>query len=91
LGDAAGYVDAITGEGLTLAFVAGAVLADELVAGARLRFPRYERAWRALFFRYEWLTRALLVFSRHPSLRRRSLAFLARHPSLFHRLLNAAI
>jgi flavin-dependent dehydrogenase len=90
VGDAAGYVDAITGEGLTLAFLAGEVLADELARGRRRSFPLYERRWRALFRRYEWLTRALLTFSKHPSLRRRALGLLAGRPRLFESLLAAA-
>lgn len=91
LGDAAGYVDAITGEGLTLAFLASEVLAAELVSGRRRTFPRYERAWRSLFFRYEWLTRALLLFSKHPGVRRRALSLLARRPRVFEALLGFAV
>ncbi len=91
VGDAAGYVDAITGEGLTLAFLAGEVLADELARGRRRSFPDYERAFRRLFFRYEWFTRGLLLFSRHPRLRRRALSLLARWPRVFEALLRVAV
>jgi flavin-dependent dehydrogenase len=91
VGDAAGYIVAITGEGLTLAFLAGRVLADELAAGRRRSFPRYEHAWRSLFRRYEWVTRALLVFSRNPGVRRRALALVARSPRLFEALLGFAV
>ncbi len=91
VGDAAGFVDAITGEGITLALLAGEVLAEELVAGKRRSFPRYERAWRSLFARYEWLTRALIVFSKHPAARRRALAVLARSPRIFESLLAFAV
>jgi flavin-dependent dehydrogenase len=91
VGDAAGYVDAITGEGLTLAFLAGEVLADELARGRRRSFPAYERAFRRLFFRYEWLTRGLLLFSRHPRVRERALALLARRPRVFEVLFDLAV
>jgi len=46
IGDAAGYVDAITGQGLSLAFAASAVLMealpDDLSAESRPAFERYE-------------------------------------------------
>lgn len=84
VGDAAGYVDAITGEGMALAFrqavdVARSLAADDLppYPGAQLRYRRRP----ALF------TEATLVMSRHPRLRRRAVAALAREPALFDRIL----
>ncbi len=84
VGDAAGYVEAITGEGMALAFrqavdVARSLAADDLAPypGAQLRYRRRP----ALF------TEATLVMSRHPRLRRRAVAVLAREPALFDRIL----
>ncbi|WKN50487.1 NAD(P)/FAD-dependent oxidoreductase [Nocardioides sp. Arc9.136] len=57
VGDAAGYVDALTGEGVALA-VAQAAAAVQAVA---LDDPAaYEQDWRRLTRRYRWLTHALL-------------------------------
>lgn len=84
LGDASGYVDAITGEGLSLAFHQGkalvaAILARDLAA--------YERACRRLRRLPDTLTRLLLVVERRPWLRRRMVRLFARDPELFDRLL----
>jgi flavin-dependent dehydrogenase len=88
LGDAAGYVDAITGEGLSLAFVAarelGRLLPEALSHGATVASLRpYERLCAREFRRYEWLTRAVLGVARRPRLRRHALRLLARSPGLF--------
>jgi menaquinone-9 beta-reductase len=84
VGDAAGYLDAITGEGLAIAFAEAEALAAAL---AEDRLAGYERARRRIVRRPEILTRLALVLSRHPALRRRVLHRLAREPSLFDRLL----
>lgn len=57
VGDAAGYVDALTGEGMGLAFGAAELLAGAVVAN---RPGDYDRQWRALTRRYRFLTAALL-------------------------------
>ncbi len=93
VGDAAGYVDAITGEGLSLAFSSaaalGRILADVLARGAtREALAPYERDFRALFRRYAWVTRAVLALSRHPSSRRRVVRALSSNPKLFESLLR---
>lgn len=66
VGDAAGYVDALTGEGLGIAFgaaelVVGCVLAD--------RPQDYDRQWRRMSRRYRVLTAGLLHASGVPALR----------------------
>lgn len=96
LGDAAGYVDAITGEGLSLALGCAADLAA-LVPGALRRgasaeaLRPYERAWRRRFVPYAVWTRLLLALSRRPGLRRRVLAVTAAWPGPFERALAAAV
>nr|WP_062340326.1 NAD(P)/FAD-dependent oxidoreductase [Herbidospora sakaeratensis] len=58
VGDAAGYVDALTGEGISLA----ARSAEALVAALRAGDPgSYERAWRRLSRRQRALTGALVA------------------------------
>jgi flavin-dependent dehydrogenase len=63
-GDAAGYLDPITGEGLRLGFLAGIAAVDALV---RDRPAAYEREWRRLVRRYWWSTTALLALRRSPA------------------------
>ncbi len=84
VGDAAGYVDAITGEGLSLAFGEAEALAESM-AGADL--GRYARAHRRLRRVPEAMTTLLLVAERQPRKRRRFLRMVARYPQLFDRLL----
>jgi flavin-dependent dehydrogenase len=83
LGDAAGYVDAITGEGISLALT-GAALPDVLARGGALGPLRaYERAHRQEFLRYRLLAESVLAIARRPWLRRRVLGLLERAPGLF--------
>lgn len=84
VGDAAGYLDAITGEGLALGFHEAEALAEAIRAGD-LRL--YERSFRKLAALPFTLIRLLLFAERHPSIRRRMVRALAREPELFARLL----
>lgn len=96
LGDAAGYVDAITGEGLSLAFAGaaalGAVLPAALAAGASAAsLQPYERAVGLAFDGYSRLASQLLWVARRPWLRRVVLNRLINHPAWFERALQAAV
>ncbi len=84
IGDAAGYVDAITGEGLSIAFHQAAALAAALAAGDLRGYARQHRRIVAL---PEAMTRLLLWVERRPALRRRVICALAREPAVFSRLL----
>jgi len=84
VGDAAGYVDAITGEGLSLAFLEAEALAEAL---AEDDLARYARAHRRICTWPDRLTRAVLALERRPALRRRALRALAREPRIFAQLL----
>ncbi len=86
VGDAAGYLDAITGEGLGLAFHQASALADALARG---EVAAYARACRRLARFGDALTEALLFCERHPALRCRVVRELGRRPELFSRLLGA--
>jgi len=96
LGDAAGYVDAVTGDGLALAIgcaedLAG-ILPAALARGATREALRpYEAAWRRRFRPYAAWTRAMLALSRHPRVRRRVLALAAARPAPFERVVAAAV
>ena len=84
VGDAAGYVDAITGEGLSVALhqaheLACAIESDDL--------SRYERRCRQVDRTARWLSELLLALQRRPNLRRHALRALQRDPTLFERFL----
>lgn len=85
VGDAAGYVDALTGEGLTLALTA----ADALVRCLREGRPQaYEQAWCRLSRTYRLLTRSLLWIRNQPSMAPWITPAAARFPGLFQSAVN---
>lgn len=80
VGDAAGYLDAITGEGISL----GLEAAEALVTATLADRPQdYEGAWQRIYRRYLQVTRLMLWVARHPWLRRRVVRALARSPEAF--------
>jgi flavin-dependent dehydrogenase len=92
LGDAAGYVDAITGEGLSLALVCaealGACLPDAVAkAGAPAAFRPYLAVCRREYRRYALVADGVLSLARHPRVRRAVLAALGMSPDAFSWLL----
>jgi flavin-dependent dehydrogenase len=96
LGDAAGYLDAITGEGVSLALASArdlaAALPEALARGATREALRpYERAWERRWRPYVAWTRVVLALTRRPALRRRIGALAAARPAPFERLVAAAV
>ena len=85
VGDAAGYIDALTGEGMGLAFGAAELLVNCVV---RDRPEDYDRQWRRLTRRYRMLTAALLQASAHPPLRASIVPAAQALPGVFARLVN---
>jgi flavin-dependent dehydrogenase len=85
VGDASGYVDAITGEGLALAFHQAFAVVEAI---ERRDLEAYAAAHRRLIRLPEIMTRLLLWVERHPRLRRRLVRVLASDPALFSRLLS---
>lgn len=85
IGDAAGYLDAITGEGVTLGLRSAKELVHTICAGLPLH--RYERAYRRLAFDVYHFTRIQLALAAHPRLRHRVMNRLAEQTELFERLL----
>jgi flavin-dependent dehydrogenase len=84
VGDAAGYVDALTGEGLGIAFGAAKLLV-ECVAAER---PQdYDRRWRRMSRRYRLLTAAVLKASASP-LRPAIVPAAAYVPGVFRGVIN---
>ncbi len=95
-GDAAGYVDALTGEGISLAMASAAVLGAMLPEVLRhrathLSLEPYQRAYQALFLRYAAVARGMLFLTRRPRWRRWALHRLEAAPWLFERMLAAAV
>ena len=96
LGDAAGYVDAITGEGMSVALVCAESLAECLSDVIRRdgdvrAFNAYEATARHEFRKYAWTARAVLALARRPRLRRSVVATLAHRPRAFEWLLARTV
>lgn len=88
VGDASGSVDAITGEGLCLAFQQAHALADALEAGD---LTRYAEAHRRLSRRPRVMGKLLLLLDRRPAIRRVAIRAFGAHPPLFARVLAAHV
>jgi flavin-dependent dehydrogenase len=84
IGDASGSVDAITGEGMGLAFRQSIVLADALVAN---NLDQYQAAHRRLARRPAFMARLMLTLDRFPRVRPHVLRTFAAKPVIFERLL----
>ncbi|MES1240800.1 MAG: hypothetical protein ABUT39_04210, partial [Acidobacteriota bacterium] len=85
VGDASGYLDAITGEGLAVALHQSAALVEAIQAGD---LSLYAEAHRRIMRLPDFMTSMVLSLERRPHLRRRALRALAAEPALFSRLLG---
>lgn len=84
IGDASGTVDAITGEGLGIAFSQAAVLAQCLESG---NLEHYHSEHRRLGLRPRAMARLMLMLDGRPRLQNRTLQAFRKHPNVFRRLL----
>jgi flavin-dependent dehydrogenase len=85
VGDASGYVDALTGEGIAL----GLAQARAAVSAVRRgEAATYERAWRRLSWRHNALTQGLLAATGRPVLRRALVPAADTVPFLFRAAVN---
>jgi menaquinone-9 beta-reductase len=84
IGDASGTVDAITGEGLGLAFSQAVALAESL---DRADLSLYEAEHRRLALRPLWMARLMLTLDGRPRLQHRTLQVFQKNPEIFRRLL----
>jgi flavin-dependent dehydrogenase len=96
VGDAAGFVDSISGDGLSVAFnsalILGKHLAEILKRGAtRESMQAYEREARRVYRGYWFVTNGLLMIARHPRVRRAIINSLMRHPGAFNALMGGAM
>jgi len=84
VGDAAGSVDAVTGEGLAGCFQQAEALAAAIARGD---LESYARAHRAISRLPHRMAELLLLMDRYPALQQRALVALALRPHLFEELL----
>jgi flavin-dependent dehydrogenase len=84
IGDASGTVDAITGEGLGLAFSQAVALAECLRSGS---LARYQAAHRRLALRPLLMARLMLTLDGRPRFQQRALQVFRKRPEIFRRLL----
>ncbi|MGA8200525.1 MAG: FAD-dependent monooxygenase [Candidatus Sulfotelmatobacter sp.] len=84
IGDASGTVDAITGEGLGLAFSQALALANCLKANTLIG---YQAAHRRLALRPSLMARLMLTLDGRPIVQQRTLQVFRKHPEIFRRLL----
>lgn len=88
IGDAAGSVDAITGQGMCLAFQQAADLGDALAEGD---LRSYAESREKLFTRPYWMAEFLLALNARPAARRRVLDVFRARPEIFRALLSAHV
>ncbi|MGW4239993.1 NAD(P)/FAD-dependent oxidoreductase [Streptomyces sp. NPDC004749] len=86
VGDAAGYVDALTGEGVALALASAEAAVRCLTEG---RPQDYDRRWRALSRRHRLLTHGLLACAGRPAGARLIVPAAARAPAVFRAAVRA--
>lgn len=84
IGDAAGTVDAITGEGLGLAFSQAVALAECLEAG---NLAPYQQTHDRLVLRPLLMARLMLALDGRPRLQDRTLQAFLKRPQIFRHLL----
>jgi menaquinone-9 beta-reductase len=80
VGDASGYVDALTGEGIRLGLAQARAAVAAVIAA---RPGDYEREWRRLSREYRALTTALVGAAVRPALRRRIVPLAVRLPQVY--------
>ena len=85
VGDAAGYVDALTGEGLGIAFGGAELLVNCVLAD---RPGDYDRQWRKMSRRYRLLTAGLLKAVEYGPTRSRIVPAAGALPGAFGKIVN---
>jgi len=84
VGDASGGVDAITGQGLRLAFGQAVALAEAMSAGD---LSEYQHVHRALQRRPLWMAQLMVELGRRETVRARLMRVMHDRPELFARML----
>lgn len=95
VGDAAGYLDACTGEGLSLGFAQAQAVGElwrrhqHSSEGELVELCGYEKRYRAITAHYRFVTGAMLLLNHLPWARRLLFSSLQRHPQVLQTLLSA--
>jgi menaquinone-9 beta-reductase len=84
VGEASGSVDAVTGEGLSMAFRQAIALAEAMRVG---NLQQYETAHHRIARLPRMMSTLMLAMDKHPSFRRRVFRALTSEPDYFRRLL----
>ncbi len=84
VGEASGSVDAVTGEGLSMAFRQAIALAEAMRAGS---LQQYELTHRRIVHLPQMMCTLMLAMDKHPQFRRRVFRALTLEPDYFRRLL----
>lgn len=87
VGDAAGYLDAVSGEGLAIGFRGAVALVERFAAGELWRYPRDHARLCSTPVAITWL---MLEIARRPRLRRAVIRYLGERPAAFSDLLGIA-
>lgn len=91
-GDAAGFYDGVTGEGMSLALVTARLCAEAVHAtledGSESHFARYDCRRRSLARNSQLLGRFVLTLAAHPRLAAVAVANLSRRPATFTKLVE---
>jgi len=85
VGDAAGFLDPITGEGIRLGFESAQLLVDCL---QRNRLDEYDAGWRRIVRRYRQVTATILALRRNRYVNPAIVPTLRTVPGLFDRMLG---
>ena len=96
LGDAAGYLDAITGEGLSLGFLQALMLRKTVIpllknsntCLTKKALKSYRKEYQVLVKNYFFMTKLMLKLSYTKPLGKLGIKFLRSHPRLFQHLLS---
>jgi flavin-dependent dehydrogenase len=88
IGDASGSADAVTGEGLALAFRQALLLANSVAGGS---LETYQAGHGAILRVPQAMARVMLTMDRWPWFRDRAMRMLASDPALFARMLSVHV
>jgi flavin-dependent dehydrogenase len=86
VGDAAGYVDALTGEGLRVGFAEAEAVVRAVVAD---RPSGYEADWRRITRSYRWLTTGLVWAASNRAIRPLIVPSARAVPAVFGRVVDS--
>lgn len=87
VGDAAGYVDALTGEGLAIGFASANAAVDAALVG---ELDGYAGEWRRITRRFRWSTEVLVAATRPDGVRRRLVGTAAAAPGVYRAAVRLA-